>query len=87
MPDILLTTIMLNDINGITITISEVKIMPTATSVLCQPLFSTRLIYTGLKMVKSTMAPKIELNSPLNANIRKQPSITIPASMMLLRCL
>jgi hypothetical protein len=38
-------------------------------------------------MVNSIIAPNIELNSPLNAYNKKQPSIMMLTNMILLRCL
>jgi len=57
MPDIFPITIKLSDRKGITITISELKIMSSAITVLFQRFLSTRKMYSGLKMVKSTIAP------------------------------
>jgi len=72
---------------GITITISELKMIMSATNALFQPFFTDRNRKTGRKIVNSTIAPNMALNNPLNAYNKKQPSIIILTNMMLLRCL
>ena len=78
---------MLNDKNGITITMSDDTMIRADTNDLFHPLFSVKYKYTGLKMVYSTIAPSIELDKPRKAKTKKQPNIIMAIKIMLLRCL
>ena len=73
--------------SGITITISELNMISNATNDLFHPFLSTKNKYNGLKIVNNTIAPSMELNNPLNAYSKKQPSKIMLTNIILLRCL